>query len=351
MLGRQGGSLRIVHGADDSADAILYARAVATFTVLDLSDAQAVAAAAGLPAATAITPIAAGTINSNFCVRCGEVRWFVRVNEGKREADVAWEAELVAALAAGGVPTPVPRRIGDARYLHHRGLWISVFPWVDGAIRAAAEVSPADAAALGRALGTIHQVARPRWPGLGRTGIYQWADVVGRLTTIAAADRPELAPVLAELTAAIAEVDAAAGARAAASHGLIHGDLFRDNVLWQGAQIVAVLDFEQASSGSLVYDAAVAINDWCWTGAALDGARAHALVAAYRAAAPWAPADRAALAVELLAAAIRFTITRLTDVYLRQVDNPDKDYRAFLARVRFWRSPEGAAMSTALADH
>ena len=135
---------------------------MATFTVLDLADAQAVARAAGLPPPTAITPIAAGTINSNFAVRCGDARWFVRVNEGKRDEDVAWEADLVAALAAGGVPTPVPLIVDGARYLRHRGLLISVFPWIDGAIRAAAAVTAADAAALGETLGTIHRVARAR---------------------------------------------------------------------------------------------------------------------------------------------------------------------------------------------
>ena len=46
---------------------------------------------------------------------------------------------------------------------------------------------------------------------------------------------------------------------------MIHGDLFRDNVLWDGDRISAILDFEQASGGSLVYDLAVCINDWCWT--------------------------------------------------------------------------------------
>lgn len=321
---------------------------MATFTVLDLADAQAVMRAAGLPPATAITPIAAGTINSNFCVRCGDARWFVRVNEGKAERDVAWEAELVVALAAGGVPTPAPRTIGDARYLRHRDLLVSVFPWVEGAIRAAAEVTERDAAVLGQTLAAIHEVARPRWPAHGRDGIYQWPDVVGRLATIASAARPELAAVHAELVAAVGEVDAAAGARAGARRGLIHGDLFRDNVLWRDDRVAAVLDFEQASTGSLIYDVAVAVNDWCWDGG-LHAGRARALVAAHRAASPWTDADLTALGPELLAAAIRFTITRLTDVYLRQVDNPDKDYRAFLARVRFWRSAEGAAISSELA--
>lgn len=322
---------------------------MATFTVLDLADAAAIAAAAGLPPATAITPIAAGTINSNFAVTCGGRRWFVRVNEGKSEDDVAWEAALVAALAAGGVPTPVPLPLAGAGWLRHRGHLVSVFPWVDGAIRAAAEITMGAAGTIGGALGAIHRVAAPRHPGQGRPGIYQWPDVVARLVTIAAAGRPELAPVLDELRAAVAEVDAAAAARAAARVGIIHGDLFRDNVLWSGDTVTAVLDFEQASTGSLVYDVAVAINDWCWDGA-LDGDRAAALVAAHRAATPWTAADAAALPVELLAASVRFTITRLTDVYLRQVDNPDKDYRAFLARVRYWRSPDGSRMCARLAS-
>ena len=50
---------------------------------------------------------------------------------------------------------------------------------------------------------------------------------------------------------------------------MIHGDLFRDNVLWAGGEVAAILDFEQASGGSLAYDLAVCINDWCCTA---DGA-------------------------------------------------------------------------------
>ena len=321
---------------------------MATFTVLDAADAAAIAAAAGLPAVDAVIPIAAGTINSNFAFVCGAERWFVRVNEGKQPADVAWEADLVAALADAGVPTPVPRPVDGRRWLVHRGLLVSVFPWIDGAIVPAAAVTADVAATLGATLGRLHRAARPRWPALGRAGIYQWPDIVARLPRIAAAERPELAEPLAILDATVAELAAAAPARAAASHGLIHGDLFRDNVLWRGDQLTAVLDFEQASSGSLVYDVAVAIHDWCWDGA-VAGAHAAALVAAHRREVPWTDADRAALGPELVAAAARFTITRLTDVYLRQVDNPDKDYRAFLARLAYWRSPEGARRIADLA--
>jgi homoserine kinase type II len=135
----------------------------------------------------------------------------------------------------------------------------------------------------------------------------------------------------------LAVAGAAAPVRARATHGIIHGDLFRDNVLWSGgSSISAILDFEQASGGSLAYDLAVCINDWCWTGAPrID--LAAALLAGYQAVRPLSAADREALPTEIRAAATRFTITRITDVYLAKVDNPEKDFRAFLARVEAWR--------------
>ena len=53
--------------------------------------------------------------------------------------------------------------------------------------------------------------------------------------------------------------------------GIIHGDLFRDNVLFDGDRLTGLLDFHHASKGWLVYDLAVTANDWCSdTDGALD---------------------------------------------------------------------------------
>src|SRR5262249_31525665 len=150
---------------------------------------------------------------------------------------------------------------------------------------------------------------------------------------------------------------AAAPIRGAAARGIIHGDLFRDNVLWDGPRLVAILDFEQASGGSFAYDLAVCLNDWCWRPGpdragpeepqrggprevnGVNRVLVGALLAGYQRRRPLPDADRAALPVEMRAAAARFTITRITDVYLARVDNPEKDFRAFLARCEAWSSP------------
>lgn len=318
------------------------------FTALGSDDAAALAARFGLGAVRRLEAIDAGTINSNFILDTDAGRHFLRINEGKREADVAWEARLVETLAAAGVPTPVPLAAdtGD-RYAAWHDRWISVFPWRDGRHLAPAEVTPAHAAALGRALAQLHVAGLAVAAADQRPHRYDMAELERRLAAItAAADAtatpdPDLADVVPILRDEHDTLVAAAATRAAATHGIIHGDLFRDNVLWvgddAGDRIEAVLDFEQASAGSLAYDLAVAINDWAW----VDGPSANlasSLVAGYQDVRPLAPADLMALPIEVRAAAWRFTITRLTDVYLPRIDNPDKDFRDFVRRLIAWRS-------------
>ena len=309
------------------------------FTVLGDAEIAELAAAFELGEVRAQRAIAAGTINSNFEVVTARGRYFVRVNEGKAEADVAWEARLIDALAERGVATPPPLRARDGRpYAALPGArkWVSAFPWREGHHLAAGSVTPAHARALGAALARLHVAGLELPPTWWRGSIYDHAHLVARYERFERLGDPALARAIAVLGEELDAATEAAPARRRATHGLIHGDLFRDNVLWHGDDLAAILDFEQASAGSLAYDLAVCINDWCWS----DGPRieaAAALVAGYEQVRRLTAADRAALPIELRAAAARFTITRITDVYLARIDNPEKDFRAFLARCEAWR--------------
>jgi len=309
---------------------------VGTFTALGDAELADLAAAFGLGAVQSARTIAAGTINSNFDLVTERGRYFARVNEGKAEADVAWEARLVAALAERGVPTPPPLVARDGRpYAPLVGKWVSVFPWRDGHHLAPDEVTPARAETFGATLAQLHLAGLELPADWRRRSIYDHDHLVGRYERIAAHADPTLSHAVSILGEELAAAHEAAAIRARATHGMIHGDLFRDNVLWSNEQISAILDFEQASGGSLAYDLAVCINDWCWP----DITLAAALLAGYQRVRPLPEADMEALPVELRASAARFTITRITDVYLARVDNPDKDFRAFLARCEAWRGP------------
>lgn len=320
------------------------------FTRLEDAEFAAIADAFELGAVRQVRPIATGTINSNFSVETERGRWFVRVNEGKSLADVAWEAQLVAALAAGGVVTPPPIVARDGRPYAPLGTtnkWVSVFAWRAGRHLGEAEITAELAGEFGAALAALHRTGLELPAAWRRSSIYDHGHLVARYAGFAATGDPELARAIEVLREELAAASAAAPVRERATHGIIHGDLFRDNVLWDAGRLVAILDFEQASGGSLAYDVAVCLNDWCWDGAVrMD--LAAALLAGYQRVRPLTAADREALLMEVRAAAARFTITRITDVYLARVDNPDKDFRAFLARCDAWRGPALGQLSSLL---
>lgn len=93
--------------------------------------------------------------------------------------------------------------------------------------------------------------------------------------------------------------------------GPIHGDLFRDNVLFNEQGLTGVLDFHHAAEGYLVYDLAVAANDWCTdTQGVLDPERMLALLRAYHRLRPLRRQELWLLPVFALYAALAFWVSR-----------------------------------------
>jgi homoserine kinase type II len=116
--------------------------------------------------------------------------------------------------------------------------------------------------------------------------------------------------------------------------GVTHSDLFRDNALFDGDELKGIIDFYYACDEYLLYDLAVAVNDWCVDErGCMDMQRYKALMAAYTELRPLTEAEQANWNLVLRAAALRFWLSRLQDKLfpregeLTQIKDPDAFFK------------------------
>ena len=187
-----------------------------------------------------------------------------------------------------------------------------------------------DARAVGRALAQVHVAGAREAPGPSR---FRYEDLCLRLDRVAASGDDRFAPAVPALRDALRSAHELRPG--GLPRGLIHGDLFRDNVLWgPDGGLSALLDFESASDGTFAYDLMVTVLAWC-VGDDLDLDRARAMREGYEQVRLLEEGERRGLAAEGAFAALRFAVTRITDFGMRAVPGgppPGRDWRRFMMR-------------------
>ena len=95
----------------------------------------------------------------------------------------------------------------------------------------------------------------------------------------------------------------------------IHGDLFRDNVLFLNEKRPSFIDFYYACEEVLVFDIAIALNDWCIDAdGAIDKNKLKEFIEGYETERPLTKEERVYMPVALRWAALRFYISRLEHI-------------------------------------
>lgn len=319
---------------------------MAVYTKLSRADATNIAKKWNLGEPVSFEGIAKGSVNTNYRLVTGAGTFFVRLDETRTPAEVRSEIALVAWLVARGFPTPEPlpdrtgRKIG--RLARSGAKPLAVYPFLPGVDKDAHRYDARELAAAGAMLAALHQAGKgyptPMRNRFGRAATAaRWARIRAK-ARIPATERAEIDAALASLSASPPPPGPA---------GVVHGDWFADNLLFDGGRIVGVLDFEAAATDHLTFDVATAVNALCWrpsTPDRFDARRVDALVDGYARAGGPAALEADCLAFWLRLSALRFTVTRIQDFRLRVSSlRVEKDYRDFLRRLRWWSRKPGAA--------
>ena len=322
---------------------------MAVLTVVTEDDARELLTAYGQGELRRFEGIAAGSVNSNFSLEAAGGRFFLRLYEERSRAGAERETRMLERLSGAGVPTPAPiRKLDGSLVTVLHGKAAALFPWREGRMRCQAGVTTADARRVGEALARVHIAGAGESYEKGR---FRIGDLLVRLDHIAASRDPRFAPVVGPLRAHLGRIEAARDP--GLPGGLIHGDLFRDNVLWDSrGEIAALLDFESACEGNYSYDLMVTVLSWCY-GDDLAVNLASAMREGYERVRPLSEAEKQALYAEGCFAALRFTVTRITDYAMRaDVHGPRvvKDWRRFLRRFEALQDLGVKGIREALGD-
>src|SRR5258705_5728247 len=254
--------------------------------------------------------IAEGVSNSNYYLQTVKGTFILTLYEMRVDAaDLPFYPGPREHLARAGIqcPSPAHARNGELSGVSN-GRPAAILTFLDGVSLRRPKAEHCQLA--GRVLAELHEA------GAGFRG--RRANALGpegwrKLTTDCAAG----ADTVAEGLRALIEEELASLEKAWPAQlpeGVIHADLFPDNVLFVNDEVSRIIDFYFSCNDALAYDLAVMLNAWCFENdGAFNVTKGRALIAGYQMKRELQPEEKVALPLLCRGAALRFLLTRLYD--------------------------------------
>ncbi len=289
-----------------------------------------------LGAALSCKGIAEGVENSNFLLHTEAGFYILTLYEKRVNADdLPFFLGLMEHLAAKGYvsPTPIADKQGQT-LTEVAGRPAAIIQFLEG--RSIRRITPQHCALLGQSLADLHVTAADfeirRENALNARS---WRDLFERSRASLKAGQIEPTAFL-EVEKELDFLEA--NWPSALPEGVIHADLFPDNIFFLNDKVSGVIDYYFACNDFLAFDLAICINAWCFeTDTSFNITKARKLLNAYQDQREITPAELEALPLLCRGAAMRFYLTRLYD-WLNQIEGAlvkPKDPSEYLKKIRF----------------
>jgi len=303
---------------------------MAVYTEVSAEELDALLERYGIGNLMACKGIAEGVENSNFFLGTDCGQFILTLYEKRVSADdLPFFLGLMEHLAKSGVNCPTPVHDREGRVLQTvGGRPAAIVTFLSGySLR---KPLPVHCRALGSALATLHESGLTfplkRENALSLAG---WEKLFGAIDGAADKLLPGMAAYIAlELQALCEEWPQNL------AQGIIHADLFPDNVFFLNDQVSGVIDFYFACNDLLAYDLAICLNAWCFEpDHAFNVTKARAFLNGYNSVRGLEPEEVAALPLLARGSALRFLLTRLCDWF----NTPDSAFVKRKDPMEYWR--------------
>ena len=315
---------------------------MAVYTEVNDDDLATFVASYGLGALLSYKGIAEGVENTNYLVHTEKGPFFLTLYEKRvEEADLPFFLGLMEHLARSGLSCPTPVRDIKGQSLRTlAGRPAALVTFLEGVWIRRPQVR--HCAAVGQAMARMHLAGEGF--GLRRAnalGVAGWRPLFERFRARANEITPGLSAVIEQ---ELAHLEAQWPADL--PPGVIHADLFPDNVFFLGDSLSGLIDFYFACNDALIYDVAIALNAWCFeSDHAFNITKGQALLKGYQGVRPIGPAERDVLPLIARGAALRFLLTRAYDWLHTPKDALVRphDPLEYLRRLNFHRTVRAAS--------
>ena len=310
---------------------------MAVYTDVGADDLNAFLAGYDLGALLSYKGIAEGVENSNFLVHTAKGNFILTLYEKRvKAADLPFFLALMEHLARRGIncPLPVHNKKGDVLG-EIAGRPAAVITFLDGLwIR---RPNNKHCAAVGTALARLHLAGSDfKMQRANALSVDSWRALYQQANHRGDTVRPGLCREI-EKELDYLEKNWPRGL----PRGVIHADLFPDNVFFLGEELSGLIDFYFACIDTLAYDVAVCLNAWCFEpDHSFNVTKGRALLSCYAQSRALSKDEREALPVLSRGAALRFLLTRLVD-WLAVPDGAlvrPKDPLEYFRKLRFHQS-------------
>lgn len=285
---------------------------MAVYTQLSQSDITNLLAQFDLGKLVSYKGIEGGIENTNYFVTLEQnnqqTDYVLTIFEEFGMEDMPFFVELTTWLATRHIPVPSPfkDRNGIAlKKMHNRPALLQ--PRFTGQHVTQAALTDEHCASIGTHLANFHLASENFYlRRQAHRGVFWWRRESQNIQRYLNKDEGEL------LTQEVRLFDELREQPWGLPMGIIHGDMFHDNALFEGNQVSAILDVYNAATAFLLFDLAIVANDWCTRpDGEIDPVREQALLKAYHAQRPFTPDEYKAWPQLTRTAAMRFWLSRL----------------------------------------